>query len=60
MDGWLLAHSDKLAIGYYERADRPFFNQLATSFTTLDHYFCSILAESRPRAGRGQRRSAPA
>jgi phospholipase C len=48
MDGWLLAHSDELAIGYYERADRPFFNELAASYTTLDHYFCSILAETFP------------
>jgi phospholipase C len=48
MDGWLLAHSDELAIGYYERADRPFFNELAAQFTTLDHYFCSILAETFP------------
>lgn len=48
MDGWLLAHSDEFAIGYYERADRPFFNELAASFTTLDSYFCSILAETFP------------
>ncbi|HEX7840315.1 MAG TPA: alkaline phosphatase family protein [Kofleriaceae bacterium] len=48
MDGWLRAHSDRFAIGYYERGDRPFFNELAASFTTLDHYFCSILAETFP------------
>jgi phospholipase C len=48
MDGWLKAHSDRFSIGYYERRDRPFFNELATSFTVLDHYFCSILAETFP------------
>lgn len=48
MDGWLKAQSDRLAIGYYERADRPFFNELAAGFTTLDRYFCSILAETFP------------
>ena len=48
MDGWLLANSDRFAIGYYERADRPFFNEFAASFTTLDRYFCSILAETFP------------
>jgi phospholipase C len=48
MDGWLAANSDQLAIGYYERADRPFGSELAASFTTLDHYFCSILAETFP------------
>ena len=48
MDGWLRAHSDLFSIGYYERADRPFFNELAANFTTLDRYFCSILAETFP------------
>ena len=48
MDGWLRAHSDVFSIGYYERADRPFFSEFAASFTTLDHYFCSILAETFP------------
>jgi len=48
MDGWLRAHSDLFSIGYYQRPDRPFFNELAASFTTLDRYFCSILAETFP------------
>src|SRR5882672_2642605 len=48
MDGWLRANSDVFSIGYYERADRPFFSEFAASFTTLDHYFCSILAETFP------------
>jgi phospholipase C len=48
MDGWLRANSDEFAIGYYQRRDRPFFNELAMSFTTLDHYFSSILAETFP------------
>jgi len=48
MDGWLRANSDLFAIGYYERADRPFFNELAASYTTLDRYHCSILAETFP------------
>jgi len=48
MDGWLKAHSDLFAISYYERRDRPFFNELAVQFTALDHYFCSILAETYP------------
>jgi phospholipase C len=48
MDGWLRAHSDLFAISYYERKDRPFFNELAVQFTALDHYFCSILAETFP------------
>lgn len=48
MDGWLRAHSDTFAISYYERRDRPFFNELAMNFTTLDHNFCSILGPTFP------------
>ena len=48
MDGWLRAKSDLFSIGYYERRDRPFFNELAASYTTCDRYFCSILAETHP------------
>ncbi len=48
MDGWLLANTDLFSIGYYERADRPFFSEFAASYTTLDHYHCSILAETFP------------
>src|SRR5215475_14871955 len=48
MDGWLRSNSDLLSIGYYERADRPFFNELAASYTTLDHCYSSILAETFP------------
>jgi phospholipase C len=48
MDGWLRAQSDLFSIGYYERKDRPFFNELAMHFTALDRYHCSILAETFP------------
>jgi phospholipase C len=48
MDGWLRSNSDLFSIGYYERKDRPFFNELATRFTVLDRYFCSIMAETFP------------
>jgi phospholipase C len=48
MDGWLRANSDLFSIGYYERADRPFFNELAASYTTLDRCHSSILAETFP------------
>jgi phospholipase C len=48
MDGWLRAQSDLFSISYYKRQDRPFFNELATHFTTLDRYHCSILAETFP------------
>ena len=50
MDGWLHHGSgdDIFALGYYGAADRPFMSQLALNYTTLDRYFCSILAETFP------------
>lgn len=49
MDGFLCAgQNDEFAIGYYVEEDRPFFNGLARRFTTLDRYFCSILAKTGP------------
>jgi len=34
--------NDQYAIGYYTEPDRPFFNALATNYTTLDRFFSSI------------------
>jgi phospholipase C len=50
MDGWLHTGSgdDDFALGYYGADDRPFMSQLALNYTTLDRYFCSILAETFP------------
>jgi phospholipase C len=49
MDGWLkLSTSSLLAIGYYVAENQPFLSALAENYTTLDHYFCSILAPTFP------------
>jgi phospholipase C len=50
MDGWLHQGSgdDTFALGYYVANDRPFMSSLALNYTTLDRYFCSILAETYP------------
>ena len=49
MDGWLLdASNDVFAIGYYNESDLPFLSVLARNYTTLDNYFCSILAPTYP------------
>jgi phospholipase C len=49
MDGWLrTTTNDIYCIGYYEEADLPFFSALARNFTTLDHYFPSILSATFP------------
>jgi len=49
MDGWLrTGTNDSFSIGYYEEADLPLFAALARNFTTLDHYFPSILTSTTP------------
>lgn len=49
MDGFLRSGSnDDYAIGFYVEEDRPFYSALARSYTTLDHYFCSILGPTFP------------
>jgi phospholipase C len=48
-DGWLLAgNNDRFAIGYYRREDLPFLGQAATTWTTFDRYFCSVLGPTYP------------
>ncbi|HXC52371.1 MAG TPA: alkaline phosphatase family protein [Candidatus Limnocylindrales bacterium] len=49
MDGFLVAGAnDEYAIGYYNEADRPFFNTFAQTFTTLDHFFAAHLGSTYP------------
>jgi phospholipase C len=49
MDGFLLDTANNLfALGYYVAGDLPFCSALALNYTTLDQYFCSILAPTYP------------
>ncbi|HEV8202176.1 MAG TPA: alkaline phosphatase family protein [Candidatus Polarisedimenticolia bacterium] len=49
MDGFLTAgDNDAYALGYYVEEDRPFTSALARNFTTLDHWFASILGPTFP------------
>ena len=49
MNGWLQTTTNDLyCIGYYEEEDLPFLSALARNFTTLDHFFCSILGPTFP------------
>ena len=54
MDGWLAAHrkadgvSGPLTMGYYTRADLPFYYPLADAFTICDGYHCSLLGPTYP------------
>lgn len=49
MNGWLqTTTNDIFCIGYYEEADLTFFSKFARNFTTLDHFFPSILGPTFP------------
>lgn len=36
------------ALGYFNRADLPYYWALADEFTLCDHYFCSVLGPTNP------------
>jgi len=52
MDKFVQAHllplTAPLTMGYYTRADLPFYYALADAFTICDHYFCSVIGPSDP------------
>jgi phospholipase C len=37
-----------LAMGYYNRADIPYYYGLADAFTICDNYFCSVIGPTDP------------
>jgi len=49
-DGWLSTQpvGDLFPIGYYTAADLPVLAAMAQGYTTLDHYFCSMLGPTWP------------
>ncbi len=55
MDGFVRAHlaadgpeAGPETMGYYERADIPFYYALAEAFTICDNYYCSVLGPTDP------------
>ncbi len=55
MDGFVRTHlavdgptSGPATMGYYERADIPFYHALADAFTICDSYYCSVLGPTDP------------
>ncbi len=49
MDGFLrVPGNDIYSIGYYSTAELPFLSALAQAYTTCDHWFAPILAETFP------------
>lgn len=48
-DGYVTRRgSGWLGQGYYEPADMPFYNALASVFTVCDHYYCSTETSTNP------------
>src|ERR1700730_17824536 len=54
MDGFVTsrlsinANDAVLAMGYYTRADLPYYYALADAFTLCDNYFCSVIGPTDP------------
>ena len=51
MDAWGPAHSgdaDWSFMGYYTRADLPYYHAVADAFTLCDRYHCSVLGPTTP------------
>ncbi len=57
MDRWVATHTSTdgegpgngiLTMGYYTRADLPFYYALADAFTICDNYHCSVMGPTHP------------
>jgi phospholipase C len=46
-DNWIAAKGP-LTMGYFERADLPFYHALADAFTICDAYHCSVFGPTNP------------
>jgi phospholipase C len=46
-DAWIPTKT-ALSMGYFTRADLPFYYALADAFTVCDAYYCSIFAQTNP------------
>jgi phospholipase C len=48
MDGFVRSGSGPVSMGYWERADLPFYYSMASVFPIADRYFCSVLGQTFP------------
>ncbi len=48
LDGFVKSGSGPVSMGYWERADLPFYYSLASVFPVADRYFCSVLGQTWP------------
>ena len=46
--GFVKSGSGPVAMGYWEKADLPFYYSLASTFPIADRYFCSVLGQTFP------------
>jgi phospholipase C len=47
-DGFARGGNDDFALGYYTKADLPFYGPLTSQATVLDRWFCSVMAPTFP------------
>jgi phospholipase C len=47
-DGFRKGKNDDFALGYYTKADLPFYSALVEQATVFDRWFCSILSSTYP------------
>ncbi len=48
LDGFVKSGSGPVSMGYWQRADLPFYYSLASVFPLADRYFCSVLGPTFP------------
>src|SRR5258707_13080709 len=48
LDGFVNSGSGPVSMGYWQRADLPFYYSLASVFPIADRYFCSVLGQTFP------------
>jgi phospholipase C len=48
MNGFVKSGSGPVAMGYWEKADQPFYYSMASTFPIADRYFCSVLGQTFP------------
>jgi phospholipase C len=47
-NGFVESGSGPVAMGYWEKADQPFYYSMASVFPIADRYFCSVLGQTYP------------
>ena len=48
LNGFVKSGSGPVSMGYWEKADLPFYYSLASTFPIADRYFCSVLGQTYP------------